>query len=38
LTREGCQPLIHAIYDHVAAEQRVIVEPDVRFESSNPAE
>jgi GTP-binding protein len=38
LTREGCQPLIHAIYDHVAAEQRVIVEPDIRFESPNASE
>ena len=38
LTRQGCQPLIHAIYDHVAAEQRVIEEPDIRFESKDPAE
>lgn len=38
LTREGCQPLIHAIYDHVAAEQRVLEEPDIRFESRDPAE
>lgn len=38
LTRQGCQPLIHAIYDHVAAEQRVLVEPDIRFESNSPAE
>ena len=34
LTREGCQPLIQAIYDHVAAEQRQHVEPDVRFASA----
>ncbi|RZJ85317.1 MAG: GTPase ObgE [Massilia sp.] len=38
LTRQGCQPLIHAIYDHVAAEQRVLEEPDIRFDTSNPAE
>jgi GTPase len=38
LTRQGCQPLIHAIYDHVAAQQRVLVEPDIRFESNSPAE
>jgi GTP-binding protein len=38
LTREGCQPLIHAIYDHVAAEQRVIEERDVRFDTPHPAE
>ncbi len=31
LTREGCQPLIHAIYEHVAAAQYRHVEPDVRF-------
>ena len=37
LTREGCQPLIHAIYDHVAAAQRVHVEVDVRFDSAAPA-
>ncbi len=36
LTRQGCQPLIHAIYDHVAAEQRVLEEPDIRFDT--PAE
>jgi GTPase len=33
LSREGCQGLIHAIYEHVSAEQRVIVEPDIRFET-----
>ncbi len=38
LTREGCQPLIHAIYDHVAAEQRVIEERDIRFDSPDPTE
>jgi GTP-binding protein len=33
LTREGCQPLMHAIYDHVAAEQRAfLAEPDIRFD------
>ncbi|MFZ8305269.1 hypothetical protein ACO1K3_14205, partial [Staphylococcus aureus] len=37
LTREGCQPLIHAIYDHVAAEQRVIEERDVRFDAPTPS-
>ena len=38
LTREGCQPLIHAIYDHVAAEQRVLEEPDIRFDTSRPTD
>lgn len=33
LTREGCEPLIRAIYDHVAAIQAPPVEePDVRFD------
>ena len=31
LTREGCQPLIHAIYDHVSTAHKVIVEVDPRF-------
>jgi GTPase len=38
LTREGCQPLIHAIYDHVAADQRVIEERDVRFDTPSPTD
>ena len=34
LTREGCEPLIRAIYDHVAAISAPPVEdPDVRFEA-----
>jgi len=37
LTREGCQPLIHAIFDHVAAAQRVIVEIDPRFPLASEA-
>ena len=37
LTREGCQPLIHAIFDHVAAAQRVIVEIDQRFPVASEA-
>lgn len=33
LTREGCEPLIRAIYDHVAAIQAPPVEdPDARFD------
>ncbi|MEY2687750.1 MAG: hypothetical protein RL375_1948, partial [Pseudomonadota bacterium] len=32
LTREGCEPLIRAIYEHVAAiNSPPVVEPDVRF-------
>jgi len=38
LTREGCQSLIHAIFDHVSAQQRVLVEPDVRFDRSESPE
>jgi len=38
LTREGCQPLIHAIYEHVAAYQVHHVEPDVRFEAAEDGE
>jgi len=35
LTREGCEPLIRAIYDHVAAlANPVPVEPDPRFDTS----
>jgi GTP-binding protein len=32
LTREGCEPLIQAIYQHVAALQEHPAEPDVRFD------
>lgn len=32
LTREGCEPLIQRIYEHVAQFQVHHVEPDVRFE------
>ena len=32
LTREGCEPLIRAIYEHVAKAKNVVVEaPDPRF-------
>jgi GTP-binding protein len=35
LARQGLDPLIHAIYDHVAAHRApVIPEPDTRFEAS----
>jgi GTP-binding protein len=35
LARQGLDPLIHAIYDHVAAHRApVIPEPDARFEAS----
>jgi GTP-binding protein len=35
LARQGLDPLIHAIYDHVAAHRSpVIPEPDARFEAS----
>jgi len=37
LTREGCQPLIHAIYDHVATAHKVHVEVDPRFPDGKPA-
>lgn len=36
LTREGCEPLIRAIYDHVASEQVQLVEHDVRFDGPRP--
>ncbi|KAI1696394.1 GTP1/OBG domain-containing protein [Ditylenchus destructor] len=37
LTREGCEPLIRAIYDHVAALQAPPVEdPDARFDEPVP--
>jgi GTPase len=32
LAREGLQPLLEAIYQHVAAEQIQVVEPDARFD------
>ncbi len=39
LTREGCEPLIRAIYDHVAAlANPVPVEPDPRFDTSGADE
>ena len=40
LTREGCEPLIHAIFRHVQSEQRVENEPvevDPRFAGDAPA-
>ena len=39
LTREGCEPLIRAIYDHVAAlANPVPVEPDPRFDATSEAD
>ena len=38
LTREGCEPLIHAIWQHVATYQTQVVEPDVRFDAPPPVE
>jgi GTPase len=34
LTREGCDQLVHAVYEHVAAFNQQSTEPDVRFEES----
>jgi GTP-binding protein len=36
LTREGCESLVHAIYQHVATFQRHAEEPDVRFVDLEP--
>jgi GTP-binding protein len=38
LTREGLQPLVEAIYKHVAEQQRQAPLPDLRFESPLPAD
>ncbi len=39
LTREGCEPLIHALYAHVAQlKAPPIPEPDVRFVGESPAD
>jgi len=37
LTREGCEPLVQAIYKHVESMQVRVVEPDVRFDAPAPA-
>lgn len=37
LGRSGCEPLVQAIWQHVAARQVKPVEPDVRFEAAAPA-
>jgi GTPase len=37
LAREGLQPLLEAIYRHVAAEQVQVVEPDARFDNGEDA-
>lgn len=38
LTREGCEPLIRAVYDHVAGLKNVLPDdPDPRFAGENPA-
>jgi GTP-binding protein len=35
LTREGCEPLVHAIYDHVARLRNVVPDdPDPRFDAA----
>lgn len=36
LTREGCEPLVQAIYRHVASFQTHHVDPDVRFVEPEP--
>lgn len=37
LTREGCEPLVRAIYDHVASVRNVVAEePDPRFDPVQP--
>ncbi len=33
LTREGCEPLVQAVWKHVASFQTAYVEPDVRFDA-----
>ncbi len=39
LTREGCEPLMRAVYQHVSQLKNVLPpEPDPRFESSDPAD
>jgi GTP-binding protein len=39
LTREGCEPLIHAIYQQVSAVKNVVPDdPDPRFEPAAPTE
>ena len=39
LTREGCEPLVRAVYEHVAAEQRVPpTSRDPRFDRADDAE
>jgi GTP-binding protein len=38
LTREGCEALVKAVYQHVASFQVHHVEPDVRFDAPPPAE
>lgn len=35
LTREGCEPLVQAIYKHVEAQQEHVAEPDVRFDDQS---
>jgi GTP-binding protein len=35
LARTGLDPLVHAVYDHVAAAQRQAVESDPRFPSGD---
>jgi GTP-binding protein len=38
LTREGCEPLIHAIYKHVSKLKNVVPDdPDPRFAETNPS-
>jgi GTP-binding protein len=35
LTREGLAPLVRAVYEHVAAHQRALPEPDLRFDATD---
>jgi len=35
LTREGLAPLVRAVYEHVAAHQRALPEPDLRFDTTD---
>nr|WHW29536.1 putative GTPase Obg [uncultured bacterium] len=39
LTREGCEPLMQAVYGHVSKLKNVVApDPDPRFESADPAD
>jgi GTP-binding protein len=38
LARTGLEPLLHAVYEHIAADQRAPAERDPRFEAGGPDE